>query len=156
MICYGLAPYFSQLLVKELNSSLFIATSFDECFNQINQKGQMDLFVRYWNNTSNQVSTRYLSSSFMGKALAINVLEHFDQSCWKIQKQSIIQISSDGLNMNLKFLDLGSASNLENFRSVTITASRLQESDKCHNLSSSVLFTCMGRKRKCYSKGRID
>ena len=45
LICYGLglAPHFSQLLVKEKNSSLFIATSFDECFNQINQKGQMDL-----------------------------------------------------------------------------------------------------------------
>ena len=106
LICYGLAPYFSQLLVKELNSSLFIATSFDECFNRINQKGQMDLFVRYWNNTSNQVSTRYLSSSFMGKALATDVLEHFNQSCSKIQKQNIIQVSLGGPNVNLKFLDL--------------------------------------------------
>ena len=42
----------------------------------------------------------------MGKALATDVLEHFDQSCSKIQKQNIIQVSSDGPNVNLKFLDL--------------------------------------------------
>ena len=47
LICYDLAQYFYQLLVKELNNSLFIATSFDKCFNRINQKGQMDLLVRY-------------------------------------------------------------------------------------------------------------
>lgn len=33
LICYGLVPYFHQLLVKEMDNSLFIATSFDEFFN---------------------------------------------------------------------------------------------------------------------------
>ena len=61
----------------------------------------MDLFVRYWDNTFSEVSTR----CFMGKVLATDVLEHFDQSCSKIQKQNI-QVSSDGPNVNLKFLDL--------------------------------------------------
>ena len=106
LICYGLAQYFYRSLVKELNNSLFIATSFDKCFNRINQKGQMDLVVRYWSDTCNQITTRYLFSSFMGKSSANDVLEHFNQSCSKLKKEKVMQVSEDGPNANLKFLDL--------------------------------------------------
>ena len=86
LICYGLASYFSQLLVKELNSSLLIATSFDECFNRINQKGK-------W--------------TYLLDARIIHPIKcQLDQSCSKIREQNIIQVSSDEPNVNLKFLDL--------------------------------------------------
>ena len=89
-MCYGLAPYFSGLL-EELRKVSFCATSSDEYFNKTNQKG-------------------YLSSSSMGKTSSSDVLELFHQSCSKIEEQSIMQISSDGPSVNLKFLDLLSES----------------------------------------------
>lgn len=92
--------------VKELDNSLIIAISFDECFNRITQKGKMDLIVRYWSDTCNQITSRYLSSSFMGKSSASNVLKHCNQSCSKLKTEKVIQVPSGGINVNFKFLDL--------------------------------------------------
>ena len=40
LIFYGLAPYFQQFFIKELDNLIFIATSFNECYNRVNQKEQ--------------------------------------------------------------------------------------------------------------------
>ena len=40
LIFYGLAPYFHQFFIKELDNLIFIATSFNECYNRVNQKEQ--------------------------------------------------------------------------------------------------------------------
>ena len=61
----------------------------------------MDLLVRYWNDTCHQITARYLSSSFMGKSTAND-----DQSHSKLRKEKVIQVSSDGPNVNLKFINL--------------------------------------------------
>ena len=56
----------------------FILSSFDESFNKVISKGQMGVLVRFWNTTENRVSSRYLSSVFVGKATAPDVLENFE------------------------------------------------------------------------------
>ena len=56
----------------------FIVSSFDESFNKVISKGQMGVLVRFWNTTENRVSSRYLSSVFVGKATAPDVLENFE------------------------------------------------------------------------------
>ena len=54
----------------------------------------------------NKVSTQYVNSEFLGKSLAVNVLQKFEDATFELLKQKCIQISSDGPDVNLKSLDL--------------------------------------------------
>ena len=66
MITYGLGPYFQNVVVREVKTSLWYAASFDESLNKVAQQGQMDIVLRYWNSDANSVSTKYLTSAFLG------------------------------------------------------------------------------------------
>ena len=59
MINFGLAPYFQELLPLILTEASFYVPYFDESHNSTLKKGQMDLHVRYLDNYSNIVQTRY-------------------------------------------------------------------------------------------------
>ena len=61
-----------------LNETKFIVKSFDESFNEVISKGQVDVLVRFWNTTENRVSTHYVNSVFMGNVTAANVLENYE------------------------------------------------------------------------------
>ena len=104
VICYGLAPYFKENLLCELRKASFLVTSFDESFNKVIKKGQMDVLVRFWNTKDNKVNTRYVNSVFMGKAAATDVLEKFEAASDVLMKDKFVQVSSDGPNVNLKLL----------------------------------------------------
>ena len=56
-INFGLAPYFKDLLVKEIKAANIFVVSFDESLNKVLQKEQMDVQVRYWNEAAKQVNT---------------------------------------------------------------------------------------------------
>ena len=47
-----------------------------------------------------------ICSEFLGKSLTVDVLQKFEGASFKLRKQKCIQISSDGSNVNWKFLDL--------------------------------------------------
>ena len=94
-----------QLLYKEIELSPYYAVSFDESLNKSLQRGQMDILVRYWNADTNIAETRYLKSEFMGGANAEQILKTFEDGIAKLKPQEILQISSDGPNVNLKFLE---------------------------------------------------
>ena len=66
----------------------------------------MDVLVRFWDSSVNKVSTRYVNSEFLGKSSAVDVLQKFEDASFELPKQRCIQISSDGPNVNLKFLDI--------------------------------------------------
>ena len=106
LICHGLAPYFKERLLNVLNETRFIVTSFDESFNKVVSKGQMDVLGRFWNTAKNRVNTRYVNSVFMGKATTPDVLDNFHAASVGLNKNKYIQVSSDGPNVNLKFLEL--------------------------------------------------
>ena len=72
-ICYGIASHFRGMLIDCLKEVPFYSLSFDESYNNALKKGQMDFYVRYWEDTKNIVVTRYLDSSFMGKSAAQDV-----------------------------------------------------------------------------------
>ena len=101
---YGLAPYFRSELLSILSNVPYYTVSFDESLNQIFQKGQMDLLVRFWDERYDIVSTRYLNSKFMGRSSAEDVLNTFLSCVSEIDKAKILQVSSDGPNVNLLFL----------------------------------------------------
>ena len=106
MINYGIAPHLEKLLLSEIKSSPFYSLSFDESLNSKLQKGQMDILVRFWNNDTMMAETRYLVSQFMGGAKADDIMKTFDDAVTKKigQADNLLQISSDGPNVNLLFL----------------------------------------------------
>ena len=105
-ICYGIAPHFRGMLIDCLKEVPFYSLSFDESYNNALKKGQMDLHVRYWENTKNIVVTRYLDSSFMGKSSAQDVYTHFKSCAQSLEDAKYLQISSDGPNLHLAFLEI--------------------------------------------------
>ena len=100
---YGLAPYFKEMLLDELKKASYIVPCFHESYNSVIKKGQV---VRYWGVRLNKVNTRYVKSEFMGKAAAIDVLAKFEAASSELDRTKFIQMSSDGPNVDLKFLEL--------------------------------------------------
>ena len=64
----------------------------------------MDILVRYWNAGAKIAETRYLTSEFMGGAKAEQILKKFEDAILHLKPEEFLQISSDGPNVNLKFL----------------------------------------------------
>lgn len=106
-VSYGLGPYFQHVLKDKLNTIPIFSVSFDESLNKVAQKGQMDFFVRFWNDEKNEVSTRYLTSAFLGHASAPDIFFSFRDTLEKtgIGLQRLFQIGMDGPNVNLRFFD---------------------------------------------------
>ena len=65
----------------------------------------MDLHVGYWDNDINQVTTRYYTSAFLRKASASEIYNEFNNCCPNVDPNKLLQISSDGPNVNLSFLN---------------------------------------------------
>ena len=78
----------------------------DESYNKIPRRGQMDLHVRFWDIENNCVATRYFNSKFLGKAAAQDIYEKFNECISELDENKLLQVSSDGPNVNLAFLDL--------------------------------------------------
>ena len=45
--CFGIYPYFYELLIEKIRAVKYYTLSFDESWNQINQKKQMDMIFRF-------------------------------------------------------------------------------------------------------------
>ena len=59
LINFGIALYFGQILVEEINCCSFLTMSFDENLNKVMQANQMDLVIRYHHLAYHQVSECY-------------------------------------------------------------------------------------------------
>lgn len=70
LINYGLTPYFYDLLLQLLRSCQNIVMQFYKVMNKVVQRGQMDMFVRYFDISTNRVCSRYLTSIFLSLATA--------------------------------------------------------------------------------------
>jgi hypothetical protein len=104
-VVYGLAPYFNSVLVDAICESPSMVVCFDEALNKIAQKGQMDLVIRFWDHSSHTVSTRYLTSVFLGHATAKDLEEKFLEGISSLPLSKLLQVSMDGPSVNWKFLD---------------------------------------------------
>ena len=67
-ITFGLAPYIKNLLLEGVHEVKYYSLSFDDSYNRIMKKGQMDLLIRFWDSAKDRVQTRYLDSPFLEKA----------------------------------------------------------------------------------------
>ena len=62
---FGLAEHFKKLLQDSVSGPFVVL--FDESLNTKMQEKQMDAHVRFWNDETNQVTTRYFNSEFLGE-----------------------------------------------------------------------------------------
>ena len=104
-ITHCLAPYFHNLVYNSVLQSDHIVAWFDESLNEVVQKCQMDLCVRYWDVNKSWAATRYFDSSFLGYATANDLQSSFTSLLNDQILLKIVQVSMDGPNVNLKFLD---------------------------------------------------
>ena len=75
IIFYGLAPHFKSKLREAINSSVYYSVSLDESLNSVQQKCQIDLNVKFCNESRNIVETRYYDSKFLERPNAYNLFE---------------------------------------------------------------------------------
>lgn len=103
---FGIAEHFKQNLLKTIRGHYSVL--FDESLNKGNQKKQMDIHVRYWDESKHVVHTRYLDSQFMGRASAADMVEHFESAVLggQLNPSNLIQIGMDGPSVNWKFYEL--------------------------------------------------
>lgn len=103
-IVYGLAPYFRKTLLNNINSADYYIIGFDESLNKYSQKQQLDISIRFWNENSNEVSCRYLSSVFLTESKANDLLNGIKDGLSGLDWRKIVQVSMDGPNVNIKLV----------------------------------------------------
>ena len=105
VVNHGLYPYFKELLQTEVAAAPYITPMFDESMNDVLQKSEMDVHIRYWDDTENKVKVRYFDSRFLGHTKHDDILSNFNDVLKPVDTTKILQVSVDGPNTNIKFLD---------------------------------------------------
>lgn len=101
---FGIAPYFSSQMKTSAKKESGYVLLFNECLNQEMEKCQLDIHLRFWND--NQVTSRYLTSFFTSCCTAEPIYEKVETVCSDIGFQNLIQLSTDGPNVNWKLLTM--------------------------------------------------
>ena len=58
LVNFGIAPQFRQELADDTKQSPFISVSFDESLNDVLQKKQMNVIIRFWNAIAEKIEVR--------------------------------------------------------------------------------------------------
>ena len=103
IVAFGIAPYFKQLLLSELQKAPCFVLSFDESLNHDLQKEQMDFVVKYF--VEDKVVCRYLTSTFLGHTQAEDLKKMFEEGIKDLEPRRMIQISMDGPSVNWKLYE---------------------------------------------------
>jgi hypothetical protein len=101
VISHGLGPYFHDVLLSDIkNSNSFMTLALDETTTAQTKK-QLDMHIRYWSESANQVVVRYLASEFMGHADAEKMHDAVKNAMEKdgLSLKNLIMLSSDGPNV---------------------------------------------------------
>ena len=104
-ITHWLAPYFHNELKNSISQWRYLVPCFDELLNDVVQKVQMDICLRFWDIKGTKVTTRYCSSSFLGHATASNLFDSFNDTLGESLLSKVLQVSMDGPNVSWKFFD---------------------------------------------------
>ena len=90
-VTFGLATYIKNLLLESVDEVKYYSLPFDESYNRIMKKGQMNLLIRFWD----RLQTRCLDSSFLGKASANDIYEKLTTAAKVLNRTRFLQLSSD-------------------------------------------------------------
>ena len=105
MINFGLEPYFRESLTRDINQSPFYSYSFEESMNSVLQNCQMDVVIRYWDESNNVTQTRCLDSKFSNRPNAEELLSSICESLTNLREEKLLQLSVDGPAVNLELFD---------------------------------------------------
>lgn len=92
IINFGLAPYFRSMLEETVKEAPYHVRCFDESHNKSLQKGQMDMHLRFWDDTTNAVKTRYYNSEFLTKSKASDIQDKFNSCSKDLDSNKMIQV----------------------------------------------------------------
>ena len=105
MILYGIAPYWKVEFLRQINSFPQFSLSFVEIRNTALQKCQMDANLRFFNNTTNMVVTRYLDCNFLERLNADNLFLWIRESISGLSESKFLQLFLDGSSVSWVVLD---------------------------------------------------
>ena len=77
---------------------------YDKAYDEIFKKGQVELVIRFWDRTVNQLTSWYLSSSFVGHSVAKDMKSFLDASS-EMKLSNLLQILMVGPSVNWLFLE---------------------------------------------------
>ena len=106
IINFGLASCFIEILLSQIKASSFFVISYDESLNKILQIEQMDCIIRFWNNKTGVVCSRYFDSKFLLWPNSKNLFEKPLESTKSLDLSKLLQLSMDGPNVNWDVLKL--------------------------------------------------
>ena len=127
-VTFGLAPYFKLLLTDTLKKSDCHVLSFDESLNDFTQTSEMDLLVRFFDNITNIVNTRFYDSRFLDHATRQYLHKKFNEA----DSNKPFEISMDRPNVNLTFYE------------AVVTERNENEEHQLRNIGSYGLHTVHG------------
>ena len=101
LVNFSIAPQFRQELVDGTKQSPFISVSFGESLNDILQKEQMNVIIRFWNAIAEKIEVCYLDSKFLKRPNATDLLNELPEAMKSLTfSKKLIQLSMDGSNTN--------------------------------------------------------
>ena len=104
VVNYGIAPYAKDLLTSRVISTGWFVVPFDESLNDVAQKCEMGICIRFWNKETSQVEDQYWDSKFLGHTAHRKLLVSLQESLKDFDMIKMVQLSIDGPNVNLKLL----------------------------------------------------
>ena len=75
-IIYGIAPYYTSKLLDTIRDCNHFTVMFDESFNSVLNKNQMDVWIRYFDHDGDKMITRFLCCKFLDKASVNDIQSH--------------------------------------------------------------------------------
>lgn len=102
IVAFGLGPYFTQQIIQEIKEGpSYFTLHFDETVTA-QVKKQMDILVRFWSHSRNEVQVSYLTSVMFRHAKADDVVAGILESLEKlgIPLRLLLSLGMDGPNVN--------------------------------------------------------
>ena len=81
--------------------SPYITPMFDESMNDVLQKSE----IRYWDDSAKRATVRFFDLRFLGHTTHQDILTNFNDILKDVDTSKMLQVSMDGPNTNLLFLD---------------------------------------------------
>ena len=78
---------------------------FDDSLSHKTQNNQLGIYIRYFDETWNQIKARYIDTAFIGHSIRDHLLNHFLESTRKLHLNRLIKLSMDGPNGNWAFYE---------------------------------------------------
>ena len=75
-----MAPYFRQELINSIKTSPHFAVSFDKSLNRVLQDDQVDIQIRFWDESENLFNSRYFDSKFLKRPNLENLVSELNIS----------------------------------------------------------------------------